>query len=73
MTITAKWLIMQIGAIVRAANDGDDERAHGLEDELAWGLIEAIANAEPDESRLLRSFARDAMTVRELDFHRWCA
>lgn len=48
----------------------DDEVAHGLEDELMTLFIESIAAGENDN---LSKKAKLILSVKKLDFARWCA
>jgi hypothetical protein len=52
-------------AIIRAQRD-DDERAHGLEDQLHQDVLLFLA----DNGNAL---AREALTTLDIDFARWCA
>ena len=57
-------------AVVRIASvAGDDETAHGYEDELHVAVLRAIAAGAPDAAAL----ATEALRTRDLDFARWCA
>jgi hypothetical protein len=56
-------------AVVRSLA-GDDETAHGAEDELWRGVLAAIANGECDDPE---ACAAEALKTSEIDFHRWCA
>lgn len=49
---------------------GDDEGAHGMEDDLYCDVLQAIADGthEDDPSVL----AAEALKTRKIDFARWC-
>lgn len=48
---------------------GDDEVAHGMEDELHFDVLTAIAGGEIDADAL----AKEAIKTLDIDFARWCA
>lgn len=47
----------------------DEERAHGVEDDFVWAIVQAIADGHPDPAGL----ARAALVVHEADFARYTA
>jgi hypothetical protein len=49
---------------------GDDEAAHGEEDNLREDLLRAIANGECVNPQ---DCAQIALTTNDIDFARWCA
>jgi hypothetical protein len=65
--VTTKEAIKRIEEIKAIA--GDDERAHGEEDEFRGDVLRAIADGAPNTQEL----ARLALTTGEIDFQRWCA
>lgn len=56
-------------AITLADHAGDDEAAHGLEDDLYSSVLSAIAHGAPNAQAL----ANLALRTKLLDFKRWCA
>lgn len=48
---------------------GDDERAHGMEDELYSDFIRFISEGSSHESEL----AKEILRSKSLNFARWCA
>ena len=48
----------------------DDEKAHGLEDDLHHAVLRAIANGTATDPA---ECARRALKTLSLDFARWCA
>lgn len=52
-------------ASIRAQSD-DDERAHGLEDQLHQDVLRYLADNG-------HRIAAEALTTLEIDFARWCA
>lgn len=48
---------------------GDDEAAHGMQDDLYDDVLAAIAEGAPDSAAL----AAAALKVGEIKFHRWMA
>ncbi|MGX1483422.1 hypothetical protein RKD45_002498 [Streptomyces griseus] len=65
--LTAEDIAHRLAAIHAA--QGDDERAHGLEDDLHRDVLATIAAGAPDASLL----AAAALRTETLDFARWCA
>ncbi len=55
--------------VQREAQDGNDEGAHGAEDELRHKVLEAIMRGEGDAVAL----AAIALTSSTYNFSRWCA
>lgn len=54
-------------ALIRAASaDDDDERAHGLEDQLHQDVLRYLADNG-------HRIAAEALTTLDIDFARWCA
>lgn len=53
---------------IRAVAD-DDERAHGMEDQLLYDVLGAIAAGAENPQEL----ARTAITAAYIKFARWCA
>jgi hypothetical protein len=53
-----------------AAVDGDDEIAHGMEDELRAAALEAILGWDGIDAR---GIAAAALATEALEFSRWCA
>jgi hypothetical protein len=49
---------------------GDDEAAHGEEDNLREDLLRAIANGECVNPQ---DCAQIALTTNDIEFFRWCA
>ncbi|MFF6925829.1 hypothetical protein [Streptomyces californicus] len=64
--LTAEDIAHRLAAIHAAQND--DERAHGMEDDLHRDVLAAIAVGAPDASLL----AAAALRTETLDFARWC-
>lgn len=50
---------------------GDDEAAHGDEDELHCAVMQAIADGTWRDSPA--ALCRAALKTKEIDFARWCA
>lgn len=48
---------------------GDDEIAHGLEDELRERVLKAIAGGAPNAAEL----AAEVLKTSDIEFQRWCA
>ncbi len=48
---------------------GDDEAAHGAEDDFRHAVLEAIASGSDDAQEL----AAIALKTSDIDFARWCA
>lgn len=69
MKITLNEIIEARSQIEACAGDDDDERAHGLEDELWERVLQAIA-AGAENSREL---AAEALKTKDMAFARWCA
>jgi len=46
---------------------GDDETAHGMEDNLYIDVLEAIANGAGNPEKL----AAEALKTQEIEFYRW--
>lgn len=65
--ITAEDIAHRLAAIHAVQND--DERAHGLADDLYRDVLTAIAAGAQDAQLL----AAAALRVETLDFARWCA
>lgn len=59
----------RIAEIVAVGQD-DDERAHGLEDDLRGAVLLAIAEGRCEDPQ---ECARLALTTDDLTFCRWCA
>lgn len=56
------------------ASAGDDEVAHGLEDDLYQAFVASIANTSPDQ--ILGDLVETAsiiLTTGDVPFSRWCA
>ncbi len=51
---------------------GDDEMAHGLQDELFREVLIAIASGDVG-LRQARAIAADALLVDDIEFERWMA
>lgn len=51
------------------ASAGDDEAAHGMEDQLFESVLRAVADGHPQSVAM----AKAALRSLELDFERWCA
>ena len=49
---------------------GDDEVAHGMEDDLYEEFVRYVALAGPS---VLSEIAKKVLSTKELDFARWCA
>ena len=58
----------RIGEIAEQMDD--DERAHGLEDDLYEFVLKTIAQGNTDDSRGL---CMEALKTKKMDFERWCA
>jgi hypothetical protein len=52
---------------------GDDETAHGLEDDLRRDFLKAIASGEIDIRWDMAELAALVLTTDDIDFERWCA
>ena len=48
----------------------DDERAHGMEDDLLWQFVVWCANTGTPE---VRAVANEVLSSQPLPFSRWCA
>jgi len=48
---------------------GDDEAAHGAEDDLYEAVLQAIANGAENPAQL----ATIALGTKSINFNRWCA
>lgn len=59
----------EIRARVAAIDASDPEAAHGDEDDIRSGVLEAIAEGHPDPAAI----AKAALETRGLDFPRWYA
>ena len=58
-----------VDLIEKAAAGGDDEAAHGIEDDLRKAALEAIADGSPQPKAL----ARIALSTSRIEFKRSCA
>lgn len=56
--------------IERAVANMDDEKAHGLEDDLRERVLESIAANLAEDPRELASVA---LSTSKLEFSRWCS
>lgn len=61
---------IKYAAVVEAAIDGDDERAHSKEDDLRVFVIENILKVDDVLAGKLRNMA---LRTNKLAFYRWCA
>ena len=66
-TMTTETALMRVKAIRDVQND--DERAHGLEDQLRADFIQAIAASDHP----MADVARIVLTTAGIEFSRWCA
>ena len=53
-----------------AAKRGDDENAHGMEDELHQDVLRAVAEGRCSDAA---GCAAEALKSLDIDFARWCA
>ena len=53
------------------ASAGDDEAAHGMEDDLWERVLDYVAHHSTDP--LAQAMCRAALTTRGVSFARWCA
>jgi hypothetical protein len=60
--------LAMLQAVQAAAQDGDDEKAHGREDDLRQRVLEAVMRGEGDAVAL----AAIALTSGQYEFSRWC-
>lgn len=67
--MTTKDIEGRVAAIKQQAAEHDDESAHILEDALWQVVMEAIADGDPNASRL----AAAALKTKDIKFARWCA
>lgn len=67
--LTTQDIRDRIARIITAADRGDDESAHSMEDTLHQDVLAAIAANAPDSGAL----AYEALKTQQLDFNRWCA
>lgn len=56
--------------IANEADDGDNEAAHSMEDDLYFAVLKAIAEGKTDDPQ---SLAREALKSADIEFTRWCA
>lgn len=70
--MTRKHITSIIESIQQAADSGDDESAHGLEDKLRLDFLQAVANRiyPPD---VVAPLAAYVLTTSNIQFARWCA
>lgn len=66
--MTPEWIEGQVRDIEAIA--GDDEMAHGAEDQLHQEVLAAIANGETSDPA---ACARAALKTQNIKFARWCA
>lgn len=59
----------RVAAIKAAAADGDDEKAHSLEDELWYDVLRAIARHQASYAPAL---ATEAIQTKHIEFQRNC-
>jgi hypothetical protein len=52
-----------------AADEDDDEQAHGLEDDMREAVLRAIM----DGAENAKDLAEIALSTNEIKFSRWCA
>lgn len=66
--------LIEIGDMVDAVRNaaGDDEQAHGLEDEARTRVLEALADGEFNLIDSMKA-ARMILRTAEIEFARWCA
>lgn len=64
--------VLQVQAAVALISTvaGDDERAHGAEDELHQALLRSIADGTCENPK---ACAAEALKTLDIDFARWCA
>lgn len=65
--MTVKEILKRVAEIKQAK--GDDEKAHGLEDQLYHDVLVAIARGSKKADEL----ALAALETRYIEFSRWCA
>jgi len=70
MRINIEQARAKLAECLLAAQSGDDERAHSVEDALHHAVIDTIANGQADDPRAL---AEIAARTAGIDFQRWCA
>lgn len=58
--------------IREAAERGDSETAHDLEDKLLWHFVQLAADGDPYAPERLDLIATEVLKSREIDFKRWC-
>ncbi len=66
--MTNEEALAMLQTVQAAAQDGDDEKAHGREDDLRQNVLEAIMRGQGDAVAL----AAIALTSSQYKFSRWC-
>src|SRR6476619_3217064 len=67
--LTVESIEQKLEEVRQLANTGDDEGAHGAQDELLLSVLAAIAGGAPNPGEL----AATALKVDEIKFSRWYA
>lgn len=71
MTGLLDEVVERVAAVADASRAGDDEAAHGLNDELRALVLRRIALGEVDLATA-RQMAEVALSTDQLDFNQWC-
>jgi len=61
----------RVAAIEAVAAEGDDEKAHSMEDELWYDVLLAISRYH--QTSYTPAMAREAIKTKDIDFQRNCA
>lgn len=69
--MTIERILARIEKIKKEARNGDDESAHSLEGDLYLQFIEYVYIHSDDPE--LEEKAKLILTVKDIEFSRWCA